>query len=133
MFRFETAIYRSKGNNGNEVTNFRNRFSRTKKRPKSNVKLKRFRGSNEKLDVLVLNEALRVSYHARRFCAEDVGINLGIKVDQVRQACHRLNLKGYVSRPYKDTVHDTTRDYWGGNASGWSASYYILHPKAFDE
>lgn len=133
MFRFETSIYRSRGNSHNEVVNRRNPFSRTKKRPKSGVKLKKFRGTKEKLDILVLNEALRVSHYARRFCAEDIGINLGIKVEQVHQSCHRLNLKGYVSRRYKDSVHDTNRDRWGGNASGWAASVYTLLPKALGE
>jgi hypothetical protein len=132
MYRYETAIYRQKGNRS-EVVNRRNHFSRSKKRPKTNVKLKRFRGSIEELDLLVLNEARRIAAHANRFCAEDVGINLGIKVDQVHHSCHRLNLKGFVSRRYKDTVHDTNRDHWGGNASGWAASVYVLQPKALSE
>jgi predicted ArsR family transcriptional regulator len=65
--------------------------------------------------------------HSSSFSAEDIGLYLNIKVDQVRLSLHRLNLKGLVTQKSRSFAHDTNRApfFWGSD-SGWASNVYYL-------
>ncbi len=118
----------------------RSRIQRQRKvadaNPAPRPKLKRFKGSQEDLDRAV--EAGIATIYAGRpadigFAAEEIAIARNIRVDQVKQALHRLNLRGRVSQAHRQHAHDTNRNpMFPGAASGWAANIYYPRQPAIE-
>lgn len=132
MQRRGTAVYLGQAADPTKERHFISsdvrRHSGTAKRHGMRRKLKRFRGTIEQLDELVL-DAAREAHDAGAtygFSAEEIAIRLDVKVDQVKHACHRLNLRGILYQPSRYIPHDTSREMWGGYESGWGANRYTF-------
>jgi hypothetical protein len=116
--------------NSNEILH----LSRHVKRPKLNVKLRKWRGTAEQLDAKVMEVV--TGYVAKRdygkqFSAEGVGLYLNVRASDIRQSFHRLNLAGKITQRSRYYGHDTNRNpRYGGPASGWAANLYSLVYKA---
>lgn len=100
------------------------------KRPNMHVKLRKWRGTDEALDNLVMGAILGYLpklKHSSSFSAEELGFYLNVKVDQVKQSLHRLNLKGEVSQRARSFAHDSNRaPFFWGTQSGWASNVYYL-------
>src|SRR5579885_2686698 len=97
MERYERTVWMSKAADPSKdrsfITNEVPRFSASNKRPSVRKQFKRFRGSNERLDTLVLEtvHAVVSELGNNRFCAEEIGYRLNIRVDQIKQSFARMN------------------------------------------
>jgi hypothetical protein len=134
MERYERVIWMSKAADPTKqqsfVTNEVNRFGNSKKRQSVKRKFKRYRGSNDRLDSLVLEtvHAVVSELGNNRFCAEELAVRLNIRVDQIKQSFARMNQKGIISQATRHCAHDTNRAWmFYGPAHGWAPNYYHLY------
>ena len=69
-------------------------------------------------------------HHKGFFWAEEIAKHLKVRTHLVKQALHKLNLEGLVTRPEHRIPHDSSRDPWnGGGHTAWMGDVYYLVKK----